>query len=88
MTKAKPQIEVLSVDEAGWLKPELARPGLNWAYRVKSPFNPDNVITGVMGGTKDDATQKAKELAKKIMQDGKGLHPFARPIKFNRTGAL
>jgi len=91
MTQPKPTIEIIGIFDAiqkDWINPSEIWPGANWAYRVISPYNPDNEIIGVMGGTKDAATLKAKELAKKIMQDGKGLHPFARPIKFNRTGAL
>jgi len=84
----KPIIEILPIDQAPWISTSMLQPGLNWAYRVISPFNPDNEIIGVIGGTKDFVTLKTKELAKKIMQDGKGLHPFARPIKFNRSGAL
>lgn len=84
----KPTIEVLPINQAPWVNHSMIQPGLNWAYRVISPFNPDNEITGVMGGTKERATQRIKDLAKKIMHEGKGLHPFSRPIKFNRTGAL
>jgi len=84
----KPTIEVLPIDQAPWISTSMIQPGLNWAYRVKSPFDPDNEIIGVMGGTMTTATLKAKEIGKKIMLDSKGLHPFAQPIKFNKMGVL
>jgi len=88
MTQPKLTIEVLPIDLAPWISASMIQPGLNWAYRVISPYNPDNEIIGVIGGTLTTATQKAKELSKKIMLYGKGLHPFSRPIKFNKTGVL
>lgn len=84
----KPTIEVLPIDQAPWISTNMLQPGLNWAYRVISPYNPDNEVIGAMGGTKTTTELKAKEIAKKIMHDGKGLHPFRRTIRFNRTGAL
>lgn len=83
MTKPKAHIEVLPVDEADWLSDENKLPGLNWAYRVISPFNPENEITGARAGTKTTVTLHAKEIGKKIVMHGKGQHPFARPIKNN-----
>ena len=84
----KPTIEVLPIDQAPWITLDMIKPGLNWAYRVISPFNPDNKIIGVRAGTETTVTLHAKELSKKIMRDGKGLHPFSRSIKFNKTGVL
>jgi hypothetical protein len=82
MTQPKPQIEVLPVDQAPWISTSMIlQPGLNWAYRVKHPYNPDNEVIGVMGGTKTTTTLRANDIGKKMMSKGKGLRPFSRPIK-------
>lgn len=86
INKMKPQIEVLPIDQAPWVTLSMLHPNLNWAYRVISPFNPENEVIGTISGTKKDNERKAREIGKRIMRDGKGLHPFRRT--FNRTGRL
>ena len=85
----KPKIEVIPIEQAiqrGWYEDNPYN--LEWVYRVTSPYDPDNHITGLCNGARHEVKKKATEIGKRFIINvqamRRGRAAVNMGIKFNQ----